>query len=281
MAELSLPSKQFKSKTMKKLVYLICFLSAVAFSQGTWAQSVSDQHDQSIHDTLKAYLHKAQVLVEQGKKDEASKILISIMAMHPNNREAVQWWLIANMKRSPTGEVDAISMLDSLSKSYPDNTGILFFKIFIQAEHGMNQEALANVEQLISIQPDSADNWILKGQILQGLDRQQDACKAFDRAFKLNPSRTDVLGMKASSLSKSGRYDESLTLMNQGIELSPNSAENFYNRACIYCLKGDKRNALVDLKKAFGMNADLKRYALTDKDLKSLYDDKEFKELTK
>jgi len=266
---------------MKKLVYLISFLMVVAFSQRTWAQSVSDQKDQGIEDTLGAQLQKAQVLVQQGKKEEASKILTSIMATHPNNREAVQWWLIANMKRSPTGEVEAISMLDSLSKSYPSNTGILFFKIFIQAEHGMNQEALTNVERLISVQPDSADNWILKGQILQGLERQQDACTAFDKALKLNPSRTDVWGMKASSLSKLGQYDESLTLMNKVIELSPNAAENFYNRGCIYCLKGDKRNALVDLKKAFSMNAEFKKYALTDKDLKDLYDDKEFKELTK
>lgn len=266
---------------MKKLVYLISFLMAVAFSQRTWAQSVSDQKDQAIEDTLVAHLHKAQALVQQGKKEEASKILTGIMATHPNNKEAVQLWLIANMKRSPTGEVDAISMLDSLSKSYPSNTGILFFKVFIQAEYGMYQEALTNVERLISVQPDSADNWIAKGQILSGLARHQDACTAFDKALKLNPSRTDVWGMKAASLGFLGQYDESLTLMSKAIELYPNVAENYYNRGCIHCLKGDKRNALADLKKAFSMNAELKKHALTDKDLKSLYDDQEFKELTK
>ncbi|MDP1621046.1 MAG: hypothetical protein Q8M08_01775 [Bacteroidales bacterium] len=210
---------------MKKLVYLIGFLMAVSFSQRTWAQSVSDQNDQAIEDTLRVHLQKAQELVKQGKKEEASKILT--------------------------------------------------------AEHGMNQEALTNAEQLISVQPDSADNWILKGQILQGLDRQSDACTAFDNALELNPSRTDLWGMKAAALAQLGRYDESLTSMNKGIELSPNAAENFYNRACIYCLKGDKRNALDDLKIAFSMNAGFKKHALTDKDLKNLYDDKEFQELTK
>ena len=65
---------------MEKLVYLICFLMAVSFSQRTWAQSVSDQKDQAIEDTLRAHLRKAQVLVQQGKKEEASKILTSIMA---------------------------------------------------------------------------------------------------------------------------------------------------------------------------------------------------------
>jgi len=267
---------------MKKLIYLICFLVAITFSQRTFAQqSVSDQKDQALEDTLRAHLQKAKTLVQQGKKEDASKILTSIMATHPDNREAVQWWLIANMKRSPTGEVDAIPMLDSLSKSYPANTGIFFFKIFIQAEHGMNQEALANIEQLISVQPDSADNWILKGQILQGMGRHQDACIVFEKAYKLNPSGTEVLGMEASSLSKLGQFDKALTLMNQVIKLAPDVAEAYYNRACIYCIKGDKSKALVDLKKAFSMNPQFKKHALTDSDLKRLYEDKEFKELTK
>lgn len=266
---------------MKKTIFLISILMAVLFSLGSWSLTVSGQNSQAAQDTLKAHLKKAQILVQKGVKDEASKILTNIMATNPDNREAVQWWLIANMKRSPTGEVDAIPMLDSLSKSYPSNTGILFYKIFIQAEHNMNKEALANVEQLILIQPDSADNWLLKGQILQALDKHSDACTSFDKALELNPSRTDVWAMKAASLSKLGQFEESIALMNKLVELAPNSAETYYNRGCIYCLSGDKKNALADLKKAFSMNGELKKYALTDADLKTLYDDKEFKELTK
>lgn len=102
----------------------------------------------------------------------------------------------------------------------------------------MNQEALANAEKLIEIQPENADNRIMKGQILQGLDWHHDDSVAFDIALKLNPSRTDVLGMKASSPGKIGQSDEALTLINKGIELAPNVTETFYNRACICRLKG-------------------------------------------
>ena len=265
---------------MKKLIYLLSFLLAISLSQGTWAQDVPEKSTTE-EDSLQFHLQKAQTLVKQGKKEEASKILTSIMATHPNNKEAVQWWLIANMKRSPTGEVDAILMLDSLSKVYPSNTGILFFETFIQAEHGMNQEALANAEKLIEFQPEDADNWIMKGQILQGLDKHKDASTAFDKAIKLNPARTDVYGMKAASLIKIGKSDEALSAVNKAIELSPNDANAIYNRACIYSLSGDKMKALSDLKKAIEMNPEFKKYAITDSDLKSLYEDNEFKELTK
>jgi tetratricopeptide (TPR) repeat protein len=267
---------------MKKLVYLISFIVAVTFSQRVLAQqSDSDQKDEASADTLRSHLQLAQTLVKQGKKDDASAILTGIIASHPNNKEAVQLWLIAIMKRSPTGEIDAIPLLDSLGKSYPANTGILFFKTFLQAEHGMNQEALVNVEKLISVQPDSAVNWILKGQILQGMDKHKEASEAFDKALKLDPSRTDVYGMKASSLIKIEKLDEALTTVNKAIELSPNDANAVYNRACIYSLSGDKKKAISDLKKAIELNPGLKKYAPTDSDLKSLYDDEGFKELTK
>ncbi len=267
---------------MKKLVYLISLLVAVTFGQGTLAQqAVSDQNAQASTDTLRAHLQHAQALVRQGKKDEASKILTAIMATHPNNKDAVQFWLMANMKRSPTGEVDAIQMLDSLGKFYPANTGILFFKTFLQAENGMNKEGLLNVEKLILVQPDSAVNWILKGQILQGMDKHKEASEAFGKAIKLDPSRTDVYGMNASSLIKIGKLDEAITTVNKAIELSPNDANAVYNRACIYSLSGNKKKALSDLKKAIELNPELKKYAPTDNDLKSLYDDEGFKELTK
>jgi tetratricopeptide (TPR) repeat protein len=265
---------------MKKLICLLSFLLALAFSQGIVAQDVPGTNT-AADDSLQFHLQKAQTLVKQGKKEEASGILTGIMATHPYNKEAVQWWLIANMKRSPTGEVDAIPMLDSLARMYPDNTGILFFKVFIQAENGMNQEALANVENLIKIQPDDADNWIIKGQILHALGRFQEAATAFDRSIVLNPARTDVYGMKAASLIKLGKLDDALAAVNHAIDLSPNDPSAIYNRACIYSLLGNKVNALSDLKKAIEMNPEFKKYAPNDEDLKSLYDDEEFKKLTK
>ncbi len=143
-------------------------------------------------DSVKALMIKATGLIQSGKTKEASEILINIMEHHPNNKEAVQYWLIANMKRTPDGEKDAILTLDSLGQIYPQNSGIVFFKTFIQAEYGQNEEALAGVEKLIALQPDTADNWILKGQMLSAMNKHQDAIDAFDKATLLNPKQPDT-----------------------------------------------------------------------------------------
>jgi tetratricopeptide (TPR) repeat protein len=266
---------------MKKLIILLIIFQAVIISVKTYAQEMTVKNELAKGDTIKAELLKAQTLVRQGKKEEASKIFTSIMERHPDNKEAVQWWLIANMKRTPTGEEDAIQSLDSLSKIYPRNTGILFFRVFIKAEYGHNEEALTDVDKLIKMQPDSGINWLTKGQVLHAMNRYQEALEAFDKSLALGPERVDIYGMKASILIKLDKFDEALYTANKGIGLSPGNPAAIYNRACIYSLKGDKANALADLKKVLEMNPMFKQHARQDKDFKSLWEDEEFKTITK
>ena len=62
--------------------------------------------------------------------------------------------------------------------------------------------------------------------------------------------------------------------------MNPDYAGNIYNRACIYCLKGDKINALEDLSIAITQMPQLKQHARSDEDLKSWWEDEEFKKIT-
>ena len=186
---------------------------------------------------------------------------------------------MANMKRSPTGEMDAIVQLDSLQNLYPKNTGIMFFKNFILAEYGKTEEALAGFSKLAELQPDSSLNWIGKGQMLSALKKHEEAVVAFEKALKLDPKRFDVWGMKAAELAQLKKYDEALAAINKGIELKPDYAGNIYNRACIYCLKGDKIHAMEDLGTSFTKMPQLKQHARTDKDLKSIWEDADFKKI--
>jgi predicted Zn-dependent protease len=258
------------------VVYLVV-LSAMELSA---ASRVNSQQGLAQEDTVKAALAKAQSLAKQGNAEEASKIYTGIMKTHPNNKEAVQGWLMTNMKRSPTGEEEAIKQLEDLQKLYPDNTAILFFMMYLEAEHGHNEEALRDCEILIQKQPDDPLNYVGKGQVLTELKRYQEAYEAFDKATSLDPKRFDVWSMKAGVLSKLGRFDDAIAASNKAMELAPGRPVNYYNRACYYCLKGEKENALADLKKAIELNPKFKKSARLDEDFKSLYEDADFRKLT-
>lgn len=262
---------------MKKL---FCLLFPLILIGSINAQVTGTQDEQAKRDTITAHLKKAQVLLQQGNKTEASKIYTDIIESEPDNRDAVQGWLMANMKRTQTGEEEAIKQLEDLGNLYPRNTGIIFFKAFLEVEYKHYEEALKDVNKLIALQPDAAESYILKGQVLGGMENYNEAFKAFDKATSMAPERFDVWGMKAGTLAKMGNFDDAITAANNGIELAPKDHTGIYNRACIYSLKGDKSKALADLGKAISMNPAYKEYAKKDEDFRKLYDDEDFKKLT-
>ena len=50
--------------------------------------------------------------------------------------------------------------------------------------------------------------------------------------------------------------------INKAIELKPDYPDAWYNKACIYSLKGDRGNALKHLSKAIELNPEYKELAI-------------------
>jgi tetratricopeptide (TPR) repeat protein len=230
--------------------------------------------------TIKEELVKAQDLAKKGNIEEASKICTGIMGAYSDNKEAVQSWLIINMKRSPTGEEEAIGQLEELGKLYPKNSAVLFFKAFLQDEHGHKDDALATTEKLITMQPDTALNWLMKGQILEEMNKFDEALIAYEKATSLGPDNADAWQNKAGLFAKTNKLDDAISSYNKAIQLAPQQSIFIYNRGCAYCRKGDNTNALADLEKAISMNPRFKSLATKDEDFKSLWDNEDFKKLT-
>jgi sulfatase modifying factor 1 len=255
---------------MKRLIFLLIPIMAFVLSFKSEAQTSA----------VKEELAKAQTLAQQGKTEEASKIYTSLMESHPDNKEVVRGWIIANMKRTPTGEEEMIGQLEGLEKLYPKNTAILFFKAYVQGEYKHYDESLETLEKLTTIQPDSALNWLLKGQILEEVNKYEQALNAYSKATALDSNNSDAWQNKAGLLAKINKLDEAIYSYSRAIQLAPGVAVFIYNRGCVYCRKGDKVNALADLGKAISLSPPLRASAPKDEDFKSLWDDEDFKKLT-
>jgi tetratricopeptide (TPR) repeat protein len=251
-----------------KLLLIICIALFLSYRAEGQTPSVKDE------------IAKAQDLAKQGNITEASKVYTDLMGKYPDNREVVQGWLILNMKRSPTGEEEAIGQLQELAKAYPANTAIIFFEAFIQTEYKHFDEALANAEKLTKVEPDNAINWLMKGQILESTNKYDEALVSYNKATSLDPSNADAWQNQAGLLAKTNKLDEAITSYNKAIELAPNAAVFVYNRGCAYCRNHDNVKALADLGKAISIDPQFKSYATRDEDYKSLWDNDDFKKLT-
>jgi tetratricopeptide (TPR) repeat protein len=265
---------------MKKLIFLMLSVLLVSFSART--ESKTNSAMQVNADTLKAKLARAQTLLGQGKSEDASAIYLDLMKNYPAEKEPVRGWIMVNgPKWQGAGPQLMLDTLNKFEKLFPDNIAILFWKGFLQASTGQNEQANQIFEKLIKLQPDTAVNYTANGQVLMEMSRFDEAFQNFEKATQLDPKRWDVFQMKALALAKLKRYDEALATINRALDMKPNYPFIvYYNRACIYSLSGDKKNALDDLKTSFSMNPSLKAQAVKDEDLKSLYDDEEFKKIT-
>ncbi|MBN2172993.1 MAG: tetratricopeptide repeat protein [Bacteroidales bacterium] len=273
---------------MKKIILILIIQSIIFFCLVLVVQGKISRENENItyvsvsytkEDTVKIFLDSAQYLREQGKIEDAINIYRKVTVMQPDNAEAYIGWLTTCFGSDRVDE--GLRAIDQWVELNPDNTQACLYKAFAEAELGNHQKSLEAFEKLIELQPDEATNWIGKGQMLYALNRYDEALEAFNKYTLIDTTRTDVWGMKASTLARLGRFDEAINIINKNLEQSPDDPTSIYNRACIYSIKGDKAIALADLKSAIELEASFRKYARTDEDFRSLYEDEDFKNLTK
>lgn len=124
---------------------------------------------------------------------------------------------------------------------------------------GQLDEAVKVLDQALQFDPHDGRAVLTKGRVLK---RQ-----AMQRAEN-SPERNELLNL-------------ALAFANQSITLLPTSAEPFYNKACYQALLGvAKTEVLQNLQSAFRLDDKLRGTAQGDTDLKTLWQDDDFKKLT-
>ena len=86
---------------------------------------------------------------------------------------------------------------------------------------GRGEEALAELETAISLQPDASESWLLKATLLRRLERIEDAQSAIERAGELAPL-DPAIGLEAGVIAiLSGREDAARASWESVISLEP------------------------------------------------------------
>ena len=187
-----------------RFVFLLIMIMALVSSYRSEAQTSA----------IKEEIAKAQDLAKQGNTTEASKVLTEMMGKYPDSFEIVQNWLFINREKIP-GEEAAIVELGNLEKTYPKNTAILFAKTFLQAENGHFDEALVNAEKLLTVQPEAALNWLMKGQILESMNKKDEALNSYLKATSLDSTNADAWQNMAGVLLQTNLMKQSTHITRQ------------------------------------------------------------------
>jgi hypothetical protein len=138
-------------------------------------------------------------------------------------------------------------------------------------------EALEQVEEVIKLDPEHADGWAARGDILDDLDRFDEAVVAFNESLSFKPDQADVFERRMLAFLNSGKYERALKDFEKVVELEPDRPYAYYYKSIVHSHLEQKSEMLDALKKAIKLDSKLREDAKTSHNFEPYRDDSEFR----
>jgi tetratricopeptide (TPR) repeat protein len=151
------------------------------------------------------------------------------------------WWFaqlatIALLFRRPQAAIDYYKLV---LRERPADALTVSRIGFIHAETGNHEQAIAEFERAVELDPGVADNWFNLGYLRQQQQGHAGAVEAFDRALACNDSHDRAWYGKALSLIAQGQHADAIAPLKRNVQLQPMSPYGHMALARAYWSLGD------------------------------------------
>ncbi len=133
---------------------------------------------------------------------------------------------------------------------------LLLNKVRLLCKEQQPEQALEVVDRAIKYAPDPVQAWLIKGEILAGLQLYDEALEATESALKVRDDR-DVLKLRGNIFTSSGKFENALDTFTELISIDPENPEGYFLRASIFAELENFNRALNDLETATGIDPDM------------------------
>ncbi|MEG4577522.1 tetratricopeptide repeat protein [Microcoleus sp. N3A4] len=208
----------------------------------------------------------------------------------------------------------AVLSFDRSLNLQPDVGGVWYNRGNALLELKLYYLALNSFDRAIEFNPDDAKAWYNRGLAANSMGLYKQAVASFSRSIALKPGRAEAVGERRVALAKlvglnqrnakfnsqseshfedyliwynrgvelarKGCYSEAIACYETTVEINPDFANAFYNKACCYALLGFADLALDNLQRAVDFIPNLYReLALADSDLSCIWKQERFEAL--
>jgi tetratricopeptide (TPR) repeat protein len=224
-----------------KLILLLCVVSPLTLP----AQAPPITPNQ-IDKALKSY--------RAGDLNAAIKDLDVAIEQNPRNNYA--YFLRGEIKMITREFEGALADTEMALKLAPKVTGVE--KVYsnrgaIFQFNGRDDEALADFEKAISINPNYAPPHNGRGVVLEKKGKPDEAILSFNRSIELNPQGAAAYIGRGDIRFQRSELDAALSDFSKVLELYPDDPATFIRRGFIYGLKGRWELCVADLRKGFSI----------------------------
>ena len=127
---------------------------------------------------------------------------------------------------------------------------------------GRYEDALADVDQVLTLKPEDAWNLANRGETYRLMERYEDALADLDRAIAIDPEDAWNLARRGVTYGQMGRYEDALANFDHVLTLKPEDAFALAHRGTTYRQMERYEDALADFDRAIALNPE-NEFALT------------------
>lgn len=201
---------------------------------------------------FQAYINLSQAYQSLNEAETALKTLERAIALAPD--QAVLFRARSQIHQSSSRHDAALMDLDrAIELSKPDDpnlaTDYLTSALLLQQE-GRAREALEACDRAIEHAPDRSDAHRLRGVVLVGLKRYDEAISSFDICMKRGKVSQAIYEVRGLARACSGSYERAVAEYTMALNLGRGSSSLYTNRGWAYLLGGAPAPALRDFDEA-------------------------------
>jgi len=174
--------------------------------------------------------------------------------------------LSENLFIKATFEKHFIKQIEYLGKAIklsPDNIEFHAYRMRVNYENRIYENALQDCENILRINSEYFDAYMIFGNIYFLKEEYEKALNAFETAISINPKNRLIYCNTGLIYDKLGDLDTALKYFSKAIEIDASYALAYNNRANVYRLIGDSDMALTDIYKAIELDSALSIAYLT------------------
>src|SRR6266571_4873544 len=165
-----------------------------------------------------------------------------------------QWLDTSNDLYNAKRYQDALYACEQALRNDPDNADVYNLKGDVLSDLKRYGEALTAFERAIQLDPNSATAYKNKGITLKNLKHYEEALTAYERAIQLDPTLASAYGNKVVALMHLKRYEEAMAACEQAFQLGLNSAVALANKGSILFALKRHEGALATLEQAIQLD---------------------------
>jgi tetratricopeptide (TPR) repeat protein len=194
----------------------------------------------------------ADVLISQGKYQQAESILERLMATDLNDYEVIRLMAVSKMGLRKFDQAD--EMCQILIARQPNDAFIYYLLANIRATERKFDECHRHLDTSIQIDPVNATYHAFKAEIFLNQKNFSKALETADTALALDAENIDALNARASALVGLDRSKEAFETIDRSLFNDPNNADTHANMGWSLLHKGDVNQALTHFKTSLKEN---------------------------